>query len=48
MTASIMGKAKVRQTVIFLLLQLMKVDWFTLTLMVIEHNKLLGTNYQVY
>ena len=30
------------------LLQLMKVDWFTPTLMVIEHNKLLGTNYQVY
>ena len=48
MTALIMGRVKVRQTVRFLLLQLMKVDWFKPTLMVIEQNTLLGTNYQVY
>ena len=48
MTALIMGRVKVRQTVRFLLLQLMKVDWFTPTLMEIEQNTLLGTNYQVY
>ena len=46
MTALIMERVKIGQT--GKLLQLMKVDWFTLTLMVIEHNKLLGTNYQVY
>ena len=48
MTALIMRRVKVRQTVRFLLLQLMKVDWFKPTLMVIEQNTLLGTNYQVY
>ena len=48
MTALIIGRVKVRQTVRFLLLQLMKVDWFKPTLMVIEQNTLLGTNYQVY
>ena len=50
MTALIMERMKVSLMVRFLLLQLMKVDWFTPTLMVIEneHNKLLGTNYQVY
>ena len=48
MTALIMERMKVRETVRFLLLQLMKVDWFTPTLMMIEHNMQMGTNYQVY
>ena len=48
MTALIIGRVKVRQTVRFLLLQLMKVDWFTPTLMMTEHNMQMGTNYQVY
>ena len=46
MTALIMERVKVGQT--GKLLQLMKVDWFTPTLMVIEHNMQMGTNYQVY
>ena len=48
MTALILERMKVSQMVRFLLLQLMKVDWFTPTLMMIEHNIQMGTNYQVY
>ena len=46
MTALIMERVKIGQT--GKLLQLMKVDWFTPTLMVIEHNMQMGTIYQVY